>query len=1125
MRNLHRMHLACWAVFLLGTLLVHAETPHLATVAPFAKAPVIDGKMAAGEWDGAVGTTGFQNIQGGYTDVRMGTSYFGFTNDRLYFAMVSELPPNGKLAAGQKNRDSEVIWDEGVEIWLDPNRDTRASGEGDLRYYNFMGNSIGTILDVRFDPKKGAPDMGWNANWEVANSIDEKAGVWVMELSVPVSDLGWQPGKVIGKSIGVLIARNYKAGGWLQATWFPHQGAFVGWFEYPRIFLTKDSPSVTISTLGDKVFSGQMALQARVFNPGPARKAQMQLHITSSDMPELKEETTLDLPAHGAVDYRYAVPTGRLHEEAQHTLSLLALSEDGKTPYLNYAMKWMKAPANKWPGVFTGPNPDAAVMLAYYPSYRFIRVFANPAELGKEAEAITTAQVTLTAPDGKELLSKPMTWTKAPATQEFPVPDLADGEYRVTVQFAGWKDPITRVFTRKHYPWEGNTLGITDKIYPPFLPITVKGREVGVVLRKYQTGGLGLWDSVQTVNHELLAGPIALKIDKGAVLKGTGKFTDVKPHAVVYEGRAAAPTVQVKTRCTTEYDGCLKVEVDLLPGKKKEAVKALWLEIPIKDAEARLWHCATTGLRNNPAGATPAGEGDVWNSTQYPDGNWYGNFKCYLWLGGEERGLCWFADNDRGWVLDVQKDKQAPCLVLHREKGVLTLRVNLIQQPFTITEPRQIVFGLMASPAKPMPSFWRKLTQNSRNGNNPMLGWMGSEYWGANENCASKYPRNHDFSILDAMRDARLGKPVNQDAVIKAFDEKNFQLGMAMGEKTRDDILNLLRVSMNMAANVPKGSYYSVYWDEFHSTDWTHEEVKTFQNEWSGNFGYGSVGGEVPSHRDFAAWYAAEFIKRGLGLYFDNAFPKRAYDTLTTAAYRLPNGEIQPSASMWSHRAYLKRIWLLHRELGPTDIMPMMMIHMTNTHIIPYMVWNDANLDLEWFYGPEPAQAKYPHELLRAESLGLQSGNIPLALARVLNTKSKEEEYIAERTRAGAMMVHEIKPDPGSGSIATLTPLFDFGYGEDDCTVYNYWHDNYPVKSSNDTQVKSLLLQRRGELLLLLCTWNPKPETVTLTLNSKSLVLSPTNATDVETKAALPYANNTLTVPLDGYGVRMIRLK
>ena len=69
--------------------------------------------------------------------------------------------------------------------------------------------------------------------------------------------------------------------------------------------------------------------------------------------------------------------------------------------------------------------------------------------------------------------------------------------------------------------------------------------------------------------------------------------------------------------------------------------------------------------------------------------------------------------------------------------------------------------------------------------------------------------------------------------------------------------------------------------------------------------------------------------------------------------------------------------------------MPLMMFHMTNTHILPYMGWGESNLDLEWQDNETlPSQAKFPHALLRAESLGRQTGNIPVVLARFPNAKT-----------------------------------------------------------------------------------------------------------------------------------------
>jgi len=1139
-KTMNRNHLIQTGAVCVGLALattgLGADTERGATVAPFKTPPSIDGTIAPGEWDGAVGTVGVQDIQNGFTEARMATTYLGFTADRLYIAMVSEVSPAGALAA-QKNRDSDVIWDDGIEIWIDPDRDTRAAGGGDLRYYQFIGNPIGTILDVGFS-SQGTPDTGWNAHWEFANSVDNEKKLWTAELSVPFADLGWEKDKAIGRSLGVLIARNFKRG-WTQSTWFPHSGAFVSWFAYPRIWLTADAPSVQIQSLGDNLFTGELDLKAKIFNPGPARKAQVAIHASSLDMPELKEEKAIDLPAAGVADYSFAIPANRFHESSQHALELAVLSADGAQTLFQYAMKWRKAPERKWEVEASKPDPEASLKFAYYPSYKFVRVLFDARQLEQEFQQIRSAAVTVTGPDGKTVLSETMKWDKAPQTQEFPVPDLPDGEYKLTVAPEGYGRGFVRTFRRTHFPWEGNTLGITDEVLPPFEPIRVKGNDVAVVLRDYAMGGLGLWQSVQAAGNvsaggprELLAAPMTFQVD-GKPLSGKGKFVSTRPNLAVFEGEAQHPGVTVKTRSSVEYDGCMKVELELLPGAQKQELKSFWLEIPLKDELMPLWHVTTAGLRQNPAGSTPPGSGDFWDSRKFPDGNWYGNFKPYIWLGAEERGLCWFADNDRGWELDVDPkdpDKTAPCLVLNRKAGVLTLRVNFIQKPVTITEPRTIVFGLMASPAKPMPQDWRKIALADSI-------TFSMSYLGDNV-CSSKTPHDGDFGIMDKMQAARRGEKPDREQVWKEWSAKHVKPGM--DPKLVERFRSMIDLELNWSAQ--RAPWFSYYFDEYHSTCQTHPESHIFQSEWSGDWmrplqkevlvpdGAASinVSGLVRSHQDFSCWYGAEHIRRCIGLYFDNSFFKRAYDPLTTSAYRLPNGDIQPSAGVWAHREYQKRIWVLHQKLSPKDTKAMMMVHMTNTQLIPTMVWNMANLDLEWFYGPEPQQSKYAHDLLRAETLGRQAGCVPLAIAKVSDTKTKEEEAIAYRTRFGTLMVHEIRPYMGEmGGSPEGKALLGFGYGNDDCATFNYWDDNYPVTIS-DPACKSLLLKRGNELLLLLATWNAQPAPVVVTLDAKALAVTLTAAVNAENPDDVMSFNakaGSFSVPLDGYGVKMIRLK
>jgi hypothetical protein len=441
----------------------------------------------------------------------------------------------------------------------------------------------------------------------------------------------------------------------------------------------------------------------------------------------------------------------------------------------------------------------------------------------------------------------------------------------------------------------------------------------------------------------------------------------------------------------------------------------------------------------------------------------------------------------------------------------------------------------MASPVKPMRPDWRRIVVGGRQKNAPSLGWMGSEYWGASAACASRYPINRDFSIIDAMRDARLGKAVDTEAFKKEFAARNLPPGEIFGVvawKPRQQFIDLLGISIQNANNYRTGDYYTVYWEE-HVLDGFHEEVKTFHDEWSGAWSGPLPVGErcaevwIRSYNDFATWYGAEFVKRGIGLYFDNTFLCGRTDLVTTDAYRLPDGALQPTAGIWMHRDYKRRIWNLHQQLGPKNIKPMMMMHMSNTHILPYMGWNDSNLDLEWRYEmPPPMQTKFSHALLRAESLGRQTGNIPVVLARMEPQPASAAEALChKRTLFGAMLVHDIKPDQVLEEM--MTALNDFGYGLPECQVFNYWDAAGPCKSG-DPEAKTLLVKNGGKLLLLVCTWNPQAARVDFTLDLRALGVSPKAAVDAEADVCLPELKKRLKEigpQLEGWKANLAKAK
>ncbi len=801
----------------------------------------------------------------------------------------------------------------------------------------------------------------------------------------------------------------------------------------------------------------------------------------------------------------------------------------------------------------------------------------------------TRAGVLRVRNEQKEVLAEqPFEWHPPCSYVEVPVGAVQEGVHEVTIAGESFGNTLTDKIVRKRYEWEGNRLGLTDTIHPPFEAIRVDGDEVGVVMRRYRQDGLGFWRSVKARGNgpeaafrEILAGPITLRVDDGTVLVGSGEMIRQTPQEVVYEGKATHPAVTVQTRCTTEYDGCMRVEMDLKPGADQQKLERMWLDIPLDAERVPLFHAVKVNqLRSNPAGALPAGKGTVWTSRNLNQ-RWPGFFTPYIWLGGAERGLCWFADDERGWVLDwrlqlptwqkhgwnlYSRDHQewymnritrsiandesvSPCQTIHRQNGVVTLRIHFVQNETRIQEDRRIVFGLMASPAKPMPENWR--AQGRRDG--PYCQFDMGHVMGTDGTFNAKYPRGKDWSPFDRFYEARQGKAIDGAAFVESWAKNH--LHDKMEPSLRDSYRKLLEGTVRFASRLgEKGdrAHMTRYFEEFNSTCRFHEEHETFAAEWSHCFpeekwlqrtwltqnGPTSKGqfrwsiptkSIVPSYRDFACWMGAQWLKRSNGLYFDNSFPYMCDDPVTSGYYR-DDGLLYPSARIWARRKYLRRIWVLHQELKNPELPQAMMIHMTNSHILPYMVWNQYNLDLEWKWHKKPFQAKFEPDMLRAQTIGLQTGNIPHAMSTPgkINAKTRREILKTEafRTHLYGMYVHEIR-GPGITTRDMPRPLDDFGYGRPDCKVYNYWQEDPPLQV-DDPACKWLLLQRENKVLVLFVTWNADPRQVACRFDFKRLGIEPpTAAADAESDEKLPLSaeDHDLSVPMKGYGVRMVRFE
>jgi len=734
--------------------------------------------------------------------------------------------------------------------------------------------------------------------------------------------------------------------------------------------------------------------------------------------------------------------------------------------------------------------------------------------------------------------------------------------------------------------------------------------------------GFGLWDSVISKGKEILASPIVLRI-KTAAGEGkwqfkSGKWTTIKPHLAVYETEATASAVRIHTVSSLEYDGCMKVEMDLLPGAKPQTIERLWLEIPIKDKEAPLFHYfPLEGMRRSFAGQTPRGgkiewiqphvkgrpdipnywtvsqpgsdDGVIWTCRDiHPWKNVItSDFVPYIWLGGGERGICFFGDNDKGYLL--QPDGKAQ--TLEREGDTLYLRIDLVSKPSIISQPRHIVFGLQASPTRPMDKYWRALKQLYPSMPGPVVAW-GAYI------CANKYPDNRNWKIVDAIMQVRATGKYDR-AVFEQFDRErpqqwkkpwggkgqpgfdtwldrdfwyfvdNAARAYRSPERLKQDYERYRAIYPDEVAKKMLQPFSITYFEE-HASDVTDEEWLVYQDEWRAKYPYAqrdentnqkqpesniatSQQNFPPSYRDFCLYYANEWMKRGIGLYFDNSFIWTQYNPLFSDAYYDENGKIQPAAAMWSQRAYYKRIWQLMNELtasGKTPYPLCYVNHMTSGNIIPWMTWNNVNTDLEWSWyrlpgpdGKDPGgMAPFPHGLLLAETTGRHSGSYPHALFSLTGRGQTYNVKIpgAQLVDWGMRTVFEIPSEYSvrSDSNAPADPFSrmriafnNFGYTQPDvCKVTDYWEDN-PAVSVSDPDTKWIMLARKSDkrVLLVLQSWHREDTTFSVTIDTTKLGFIPEAlAIDVGEDVQIPLNIDkaiSLKITLPGpFGTKVIQL-
>ena len=1046
---------------------------------------------------------------GGNLERRRAVAWVAADETHLYLAIRSQLPADGPISAEIDRDTLKLVYDDAIEVWVDP-----TPGAANGRVYQMLANALGHQAYKSESRGNVAAHPEWEGHWQFKTYVGD--GAWSCEVAVPIAEI--DPGrKVTDGAWGINLCRDWKP----DWAWSGLAGD-----SYPpscRFTFDPAAPAIAEHEAGD-VYLGRLDHSLTVSNPGrDPLTVNATLSVTRDVMPELKQDETLTLPPGGTRTLNVKADD---NSTQRFTLAAKVTDPTGAVTYFDRGYGWKRGAPWRW--VTTKKIvPPVDFQFAYYPYTNRLRALVDVANLPKDA-ALERAVLTLRKKGGATV--KELTFTAfdhGKAEQSVDLPPL-DGSYELAMKLAGHNVPageLVKPLERTVYEWEHTALGRSRTVYPPFTPLAYKDGKLSCVLREHTINKMGLCDQIVAAGKQLLAAPMrfTMRVD-GKDLAFTEEPAqvppvDVQPDRAHFNGLLAAgpQTLELAYGTTWDVDGSLRYVLMLLPDKtaNPRPIDSLTLDIPLRDDQATLIHAMGDSIRNTVYRKVPPGQGVVWDASKVRGEDLPRNFCSYIYVGGPVRGLCWFAENDKGWGWDRSK----PNLELVREGETLTLRTHLINQPTVIDKAGTIIFGLQAAPIKPKMGDWRYRW------NRDHYSLLGTDInWLALGDCGSVYPAGKDMVFWDMI------KRGNTEHLTDADIDATIKRGLPLFEPYGQDKVNVWKAHVRYNLRSRYGTKMVFYYNR--SSFQRADEFQTFQDEWDKtdwrSVGPGNGIWEIPivpseSYIDHAVyWYAKSFELGGnRGVYWDNWFFQGDYNTGMTAAYHNADGSITPSTGLWGLRELSRRTFQMMNEKGMT---PITMPHMTSTNILPMHGFATVQYDWEWKYSEGDVQDRFPREYILLVSNGELAGTWPVLLG---DHGKLESDPWTQRTFAAVCLVHELN---GYGVPKVWDPLLKPVYAildEPGVEAWRYWDERPQPIAADDPDLPTVVYSVKGKQALFVVTsYAAEDRTANLRIDPAALGFTKGyKVTDVETGAELTVTGDKLSFPLKKHDLRECRIE
>ncbi len=813
---------------------------------------VIDGKMGPEEWrDAATILIGLNTKTKSIADT-ISRLYLTYDKNFLYFYLKSPIPTyalddkQNTLLHGFFKRDT-TVFDTNVDF--DDALEFRIKTAKKQFWHRMLTNTIDVKYDYRFN--KSRRELKWNPDWITKTTVSDEG--WDLEGRIPFSVFPETPktGTVWQMNVYRLWRKlKDQVDAWNNDNYltFNPKDAKPGLV----FFKGRNNIAVTIpelTQLNNRAIDMQVKLQNTAGTTGKVK-----LTITNQDNTVLLQKS-LSIPA----GKNETVKISKKFKTPQPTR--LKFSVTGPTEKLVY-----------WEQDFPVFNiEEATIDLIYFPIQKKIKFSGKFPQLGLDINK-TEIKLALKQQE-KTIWTKTIRPKKPGFDEEVKLNDLKNGTYIMEVNLLENNQVVaTESSEFKIAPapaWLGNKLGITKEVPPPWTPVEYQPDKISVWGREYIYRD-GLFPAqIDAAGDALLAAPVKLDFGRNIFAGAKTKVEKISADdtQATFLRTITLPQLTVKVKTRIEFDGMMWNSLELMPKGNKYNIAKLSLDIPMATRNATLMMPHDYSLKNT---------GHI--------RKWHGSIRP-LWVGNEERGLCFFTEHSYNWIVN---DRQKELEIIPGSKEVL-LKVNLIDHPAAISKPLKLEFGLMATPVKKMRKdqrswrinhFTNQMTpeKNARYIQMPFRKWAKNPYY---ETC---YP----------VADPKM-RPVR-------------------GVRNRCKWEGLLYHQLKRS------------WAE-------SPEAKMFAYEWTSEQRVVPTVDANPDNRQIEVCQGSksfqDFLVNGLakvqkevdpgGFYFDVANPKKCSNLNHGCGY-VVNGEVRPTFNILGAREMIKRIYIATKKIRPESI-------------------------------------------------------------------------------------------------------------------------------------------------------------------------------------------------------------